>query len=194
MNRTWLVLTVPVAVVAIGALTWTVRSLIRTVRGSVVLSVPAVPEQPVRFSEAGRYSLNARASSRLTSVAGLRFSLEDAASGRQVPLDRTLVRTTVSSASGVRLELYGFTIVVPGTYLLRIQGEGPDAAAGLAIVFTRRYTPALVLHVLAIVALGALFIGSLVATALALTVRRAAAAEPGAAGVEHLATRDRLPR
>jgi hypothetical protein len=88
--------------------------------------------------------------------------------GQEVPLRRLLFRTQVSGIDKVRLSLYAFEVAVPGEYFLRAESlgaAGPDSA----VVFVRPLGLALVTHVLAIIALGALLIGSVVVTALALT-------------------------
>lgn len=170
MIRSWLLLILPVAVVAAAALAWTVRSLVRTVRGAVVLTVPPLPEQTIRFEAPGEYALNIEADSLSAVVAGLRFSLLDEQRGTELDLRKAIMRTRVSSFSRARLELYVVTIAQPGSYLLRVEGAGESLSASHpSIVFTRRFHVALVLHVLALIACGALVVGSLVATGLILS-------------------------
>jgi hypothetical protein len=170
VNRSWLLLTLPVAVVAMGALGWTIRSLLRTMRGAVVLSVPMMPRQVVRFEQPGEYALNIEADSQLAVIASLTFTLVDTERRTAVPLRTALVRTRVSSFSRARRELYGFSIAAPGNYVLRVDGAAESLAASHpAVVITRPFHGALVLHVLGLVASGALMIGSIVATGLILS-------------------------
>jgi hypothetical protein len=172
VNRSWLLLTLPVALLAIAALAWTVRSLLRTVRGAVVLSVPMMPRQVVRFEQPGQYALNIEADSLTAVIAGLQFTLVDTERRTAIPLRTALVRTRVSSLSRARRELYVFGIDAPGNYVLRVEGASESLAASHPfVVVTRPFGGALVLHVLALVASGALLIGSIVVTGLILAGR-----------------------
>jgi hypothetical protein len=163
LSRAWLFVTVPVALGAIGLLAWTALRLVRTARGAVVASVPVRAEQRVVFDHAGAFALNLEGPALARGVAGLRFTLSGAERGAAVPLHPILFRTRVSSFTRARLELFGFTLPAPGTYVLRVDGADPSAEQrGDAIVFTRRFTGALVAHVLALVALGAVLIGAIV--------------------------------
>jgi hypothetical protein len=88
----------------------------------------------------------------------------------QVPLRPIVFRTQSSSFSRSRLELYALTIPSAGNYSLHIDGIDPSADySAIAVVVARRYGASLVLHVLALVLLGATFIGSIVFSALLLT-------------------------
>ena len=169
LTRSWLAISLPLAVAALALLAFTVRSLLGTVRGSVVQRVPLRAEQPIDFAEGGEYALNLESDSR-TARTALGFTLADAARGAEVPLHRAIVRTRVSSLSRVRLELYRLTIPAPGAYVLRIAGASAEAAErGDAILFTRPRRAAIVVHVLALVACGAVLIGSIVLSGLVLS-------------------------
>jgi hypothetical protein len=133
----------------------------------VVLSVPALPRQVVRFDAPGEYALNIEADSMTAVIAGLQLTLVDTERRTTIPLEKALVRTRVSSFSRARRELYVFTLAAPGSYVLRVEGAGESLAPSQpAIVFTRRVNGAIVLHVLALIASAAALIGSLVATGL----------------------------
>jgi hypothetical protein len=81
-----------------------------------------------------------------------------------------------------RIELYSFTIPSPGAYTLRVAGIDPSADYSRhAILITRQYRGALVLHVLVLVALGVALIGSLVVTGLVLSGKSFAPASPNSA-------------
>jgi hypothetical protein len=169
LNRSWLLLTVPVGLAALGLLVATAVSLVRTVRGSVVTRVPVRAEQRVTLDRAGELALSYEGSMLSRGPAGLRFALTGA-DGAAVPLHGVLFRTRVSSFRRTRMELYDFTLRAPGAYVLRVEGLGPAEYGGDAIVFSRRFGAALVGHVLALVVLGAAFIGSMVATGLVFVV------------------------
>ena len=174
MNRSWLLLTLPVALLAAGLLAWTVRSLLRTVRGAVVLSVPMLPRQVVQFERAGQYALNVEADSLTALITGLEFTLVDTERRTAIPLRTAIMRTRVSSLSRARREMYAFSISAPGSYVLRTKGADESLLAGHpSLVITRPFHGALVLHVLGLVASGALLIGSMVATGLILAGRTA---------------------
>jgi hypothetical protein len=163
LSRSWLLLSLPLAVMALVLLVLTVRSLLGIVRRSVISSVPIREEQRIEFAQGGDYALNLESSSLVARVAGIDFTLASADRGVEVPLHRAIFRTRVSSASRGRLELYRFTIPSPGSFVLRIAGVSAAAAdRGDAIVFTRPYRIALVLHVVALVACGLALIGALV--------------------------------
>ena len=168
LSRSWLLLTVPVAVVAIGLLSWTVLSLVRSVRRSVVASVPVRDQQQVTFDRGGDFAFGLEGEIG-RSLGGLQFSLTGA-SRATVPLHRILVRTRVSSLSRARVELYSFTLPSRGAYTLRINGLDPSTDNGSdAIVFTRRFQGTLVAHILALIVLGAALIGSIVVSGFALS-------------------------
>jgi hypothetical protein len=102
-----------------------------------------------------------------------------AESGTSIALSPILFRTDVSSMSRSRLELYSFTIPSAGAYTLRIEGIDPATDySSHAILITRQYRAALVLHVLALVALGAALIGSLVVSGLVLSGKSLAPESP----------------
>jgi hypothetical protein len=163
-----MLLTLPLAIVALGLLSLTVVSLLRTVRRSVVASVPVREEQRVHFAEAGEYALSFESNELTGAVAGLKFGLTSVDGGAAVPLHRAIFRTRVSSFTRARLELYSFTLPKPGTYSLHLTGPRPSADSGDAIIFTRRVLGILVMHILALIAMGAMLVGSIVASGLAI--------------------------
>lgn len=76
-------------------------------------------------------------------------------------------RSTVTSMSGrVKLQVRSFTIAEPGAFTLRITGLHPEAAADNRLVISRPVRARMILHILGLVAFGALTIGSLVASVL----------------------------
>jgi hypothetical protein len=167
VSRSWLVLTIPVALASLGLLGWTALSLLRTVRASVVASLPVLPEQTVTINSSGDLSLNIESALLARRPTNLRFALASADGRSRIALTPVALQTHVSSMSRSRIELCAFTRPAPGAYVLRIDGIEPSANyADDAIVITRRYLPALVLHVLALIFLGAALIGSLVVSGL----------------------------
>jgi hypothetical protein len=170
VSRSWLFLTIPVALAALALLSRTALSLLRTVRGSVIASVPIRAEQQFTINSSGAFALNIESPVLTTRPATLRFALSSAASNSPIALLPIAFRTDVSSMSRSRIELYSFTIPSPGAYALRVDGIDPSTDYSRhAILITRQYLGALVLHVLALVALGIALIGSLVVTGLVLS-------------------------
>jgi len=142
----------------------TIRSLLRTLRTSVVATLPLVAEQPVTFQAAGPYELYGEGSFGSSVFAGLDFELNDA-EGRVVPMHRVLFRTVVRSFSGVRLQLRTFTIPRDGTFTLRVLGAA-HATERERLIIGIPARARIIAHVLALVMLGIITIGSLVATIL----------------------------
>ena len=167
MSRSWLLLTIPVALAAIALLSRTALSLLRSVRGSVIASVPIRSEQQLTINSSGDFALNLEAPTFTSHPASLSFSLAGVDPQSTIALHPIAFRTELSSMSRARLELYSFTIPSPGTYTLRVAGLNPATDYSThAIVITRQYRGALVLHVIALIALGVLLIGSIVISGL----------------------------
>lgn len=170
LSRSWLLLTIPVALTAIGLLSWTIASLLRTVRGSVIATVPIRAEQRVDINSSGDFAINIESPILTRRPTNLRFALSGADSEARIALYPILLQTDVTSMTRSRMELYAFTIPSAGTYKLRI--EGIDAVTDYgrdAILITRQFRGALVLHVLALIACGVALIGSLVVSGLVLS-------------------------
>ncbi|AHG88427.1 hypothetical protein J421_0890 [Gemmatirosa kalamazoonensis] len=162
----WLLVSLPVALVAIGLLVRVALSLVRATRAAVVVRVPVRAEQRVTFERGGALSLNLEASDLARARVGLRFSLT-AADGSEVLLRPAVAPITVSSFMRARMELMRLTLPSPGAYVLRVDGADPRDGND-AIVFTRPLGASLVRHVVALIAVGALLVGSLVVSGLAL--------------------------
>ena len=170
MSRSILFLTVPVAIAALALLSWTALSLLRTVRGSVVTSIPTRAEQQVHFDATGNLALNLEGPLGALLPRKLHLTLSSTDGATRIPLASIAFRTEVTSMSRSRIELYTFTIPAPGDYVLRI--DGLDASvdySACAIIIARQYGVSLVLHVLALVALGVALIGSIVVSGLVLS-------------------------
>jgi hypothetical protein len=170
VSRSVLVLTIPVAIAALVLLSWTVVSLLRTVRGSVVTSVPIRAEQQVHFDATGNLALNLEGPLGALLPTKLHYALSSADGATRIPLASIAFRTEVTSMSRSRIELYVFTIPAPGDYVLRI--DGLDATVdytACTIIIARQYGVSLVLYVLALGALGVALIGSIVVSGLVLS-------------------------
>lgn len=161
----WLALTVPVFVVAAVLLGLTIRSLIRAVRASVVASVALRAKERLALPRAGNYDLYGEGTFMSRDFGALEFSLSDSA-GAAVPLHSVLFRTKVSSFTRVRLKLRHFTVADAGTFTLRVTGIRENQDPENRIVIATPVTMKMVLHILVIVVLAMLTIGSLVGSSL----------------------------
>lgn len=159
-SDSWLVAAVAAFLIAALLLARTIRSLIRTMRGSVVASVPVLAEQTFPLSQPGTYDLYVEGRRFSRDFGALDFALSDSA-GAPVSLQRILFRTTVSGVSRVRLLLRRFTVSGAGTFTLRITGIRPDQDPENRIVFATPVTARMVLHILAIISLAMLAMASL---------------------------------
>jgi hypothetical protein len=170
LSRSWLFLTVPVALASVGLLSRTALSLLRIVRASVIATLPIRSEQTVAINSSGDLSLNIDSPMLARRPTNLRFELTSADGQSRIALLPLEIQTDVTSMSRARLELCAFTLPASGNYVLRIDGIDPSANyADDAIVITHRYMTALVLHVLALVFLGTALIGSIVVSGLVLS-------------------------
>jgi len=169
-SRSWLLLTAPAALAAALLLWKTIASLVRTVRESVVASLPVRAEQRVAIEHPGELALDLEVPFLTRRPTGLSFTVRREGDSMPIPLRPIIIRTESSSFSRSRLELYALTIPSAGAYSLRIDGLDPSADySATSVVFARRYGGALVLHILALIVLGATLIGSIVFSALLLT-------------------------
>lgn len=152
----WLALSVLAALL----LGWTVRSLVRVLRYSVVAALPICPEQPLQLPGAGSYDLYVEGLRFTTDFARIEFALLDP---RRVPvrLRPAIFRTLVSGARRIRLRLRSFEATAAGRYTLQLSGIQPDQDPENRIVVARSITQQMVLHILAIVVLGSLAMGAL---------------------------------
>jgi len=159
----WIAVSAPVCVLAIGLLIRVIRSLIRTTRASVVSSFPLRERQIVALPSAGDYDLYVEGRHFSRDFGGLDFALTDAA-GASLPLRGSLFRTEVSSLSRVRLKLRSFRAPAAGDFTLSVTGIPAAQDPANRLVVARPFVAALIGHVLGLIAVSVLVIGSLGAT------------------------------
>lgn len=159
-SRQWIALLLPVCGMSLWLLVRTIRSLIRTTRDAVVATLPATAEQTVTLHPGG-YALAVESRHFSRDFAAVDFELRDSA-GTVIPLPNVLFRTKISSSSRVQLELRRFTIVAAGDYLLRTTGLSPTADSANRLIVRRPAGAQIALHIVTLVVLGILAIGSLV--------------------------------
>jgi hypothetical protein len=160
ISESWLVAAVALFLIAAFLLGWTIRSLIRTVRGSVVASIPLRDVQTFSLPHPGACDLYVEGTRFSRDFGSLEFALSDPA-GAAVNLQSVWFRTTISGVSRVRLHLRSFKVVDAGTLTLRISGIKPDQDPENRIVFATPVRTRMVLHILALIALGVLTMASL---------------------------------
>ena len=143
----------------------TIAGLVRATRDSVVANLPLQPDQTFQLPSAGPYDLYLEGN-RLTSIpSGLSFIVTDSA-GHPVEVRTALIRVEVSSFSRARLKLADLASAAGGTFRLQIQGLPAERSSDFRVLLARPIAGTLVLHVLALIALGLVVVGSLVASAL----------------------------
>jgi hypothetical protein len=130
----------------------------------VILDLPVVRTQEITLPEGGRFQLSVETRRGATGFRSLDYRLV-AATGKAVALHPVLAPTTVSSLSRVRVPVRTFMFLGPGRLTLEVAGGGafPDDDR---LMITRPMGGPVLVHVLALVALGAVTIGSLVASVL----------------------------
>ncbi len=168
LGTVWLALTVPLFCVSAVLLARTIRGLVRTTGDAVILDLPIVRTQEITLLEGGRFQLSIETRRGSSGFRGLDYRLVDTAGG-QVALHRVVLPTTSSSLSRVRVPVRSFVSLAPGRLTLEVTGGGafPDDDR---LMITRPIAAPVVVHVLALVVLGAVAIGSLVASVLVMTL------------------------
>jgi hypothetical protein len=174
----WLVLTIPVFLIAAFLL---IRSVIKLVGAAwaepvavVPLAAPAAGSDaitaPIELAAAGAMSITAEGKRFTRDFAGVSVALADAA-GRAVPVAKRLMPMTTSGVSRVRMKLWTAAIPAAGRYTVTVHGLDPgrDYAESRLLVLP---DVALVGSILQVVATAMLMIGALVATGLALFAAR----------------------
>lgn len=159
-------LTIVVAVIGVALLVYSIVRLLGVVRASVIVRLPAVPEQDVTFAQAGPTVLCIETTHFGSAFSGVQFAMRDA-TGRNVASSPILFRAKVSGFTRVRLSVRSFEIPLPGHYRLIATGIAPERdMSQAALVFTRPFAGAMVRWILGIVLGGVGLIGGTVLTAL----------------------------
>ncbi len=160
--------TIGTALFGAALLACSIVRLIAVVRTSIIVRLPVLREQDVRFPEPGLVMLCIETTYLDSSFGGAGFALTDF-SGHDVPSAPILFRTKVSSFSRVRLSIRTFQIPRAGRYRLVVTGvpQGRDMSKS-ALVFARPFAGALVLWILGIVFGGICLVGGIVLSALRL--------------------------
>jgi hypothetical protein len=159
----WLLLTVPALVISAVLLALTVRSLLRTLSGAAVAVLPLLPEQTFRLPEPAIYDLYIEGHLGTMDFTGLKYQLKDSG-GRSVPMSGVLFRATVTTLSRARLLVQTFQVSEAGAFTLQVNGLRPGMAPDDRVLISRPVRGAMIVHILALVVLGCVTIGSMVAS------------------------------
>lgn len=175
ISRWWVLVAFPILILAGVALAATLRRLVRTTRAAVLTSVPLAPATQVTFAEPGEFGLSIETVNGFGGVyrfRALRWAIVGA-DGRQLRTWRSPSNTRVSSFSRMRVEVARVAVPAAGTYAVHVDGvELPAVKDRAAIVVTRPFGFQLVLYILAMIALGAILICSLIVAIVAATGAR----------------------
>jgi hypothetical protein len=154
-----------IAAVLLGAalLFFNITGLLALLRETDVAILPVVPEQEVRFTDAGSYVLEIEQPRLSRAMRGAHFRLLDAKADEEVPSRPIVFRGTRAGLSSARLSERTFHVPHSGSYRLQIGGLAPAAdVSAVQVVFTQPNTPVLVLRILGIVGGGVCLIGGVV--------------------------------
>lgn len=164
-NR-WLLISLPMLLIALGVLAFSIRGLLRLLRGRTVTSVTLGTQSTISIPSAGPYDLSVSGRLGTTDFAGVDFQMYDE-SGSAVPLRPVVMRVSSTSMSGrTTLQLRTFDAPRSGNYALTVTGIRAGSDPGNTIVIGRPAGGPLVGWILAIVFSGVLLILSIVASAL----------------------------
>ena len=143
-----------------------IGGVLRLLRESEVVALPAAAQQQVTFQEPGSYVLHQRQPRLNTALMRAQFALRDAG-GNDVPSSAIIFRTRTSGFSTASISVRSFEVPRAGAYTLIVTGIKADAdLSRVELVFTRPYAGQLVLWILGIVLGGVCTIGGLVFTSL----------------------------
>jgi hypothetical protein len=162
----WIFISLPVIVLAAGALAFSVRGLLALLRAQTIATMALRARSSIALPSAGTYDLSVSGRLGTNDLAGLDFRLHDE-SGSAVPLRDVVMRVTRTSMSGrTTSQVRTFEAARGGRYVLDVTGIQEGSNPGNEIVIGRPAGLALVAWILAIVLSGALLILAIVASAL----------------------------
>jgi len=160
-NGVWI--SIPVLVIAVVMLVFFIKSVIRMKAEKTIMSIPAVEQQDVEFTEAGNVVLCIEGPLLTTRFGGVKYELI-ASDGSPVKGHVTLFHSRSSSFTKIRMEMKSFELPYPGRYTIKLINFGPPKPKDgeHRIVFMKPNLAQAVGYILGIVFSGILFIGSIV--------------------------------
>ncbi len=163
LYRNGLWISIPVFVFAVVMLIFFIKSVIRMKAEKTIMSVPAMEQQYVDFTEAGNVILCIEGPLLTTRFGGVKYELT-ASDGSPVKGHVTLFHSRSSGFTKVRMEMKSFELPYPGRYTLNLKNFGPPKPKDgeHRVVFMRPNLAQAMMYVLGIVFSGILFIGSIV--------------------------------
>jgi hypothetical protein len=174
----WLVLTIPVFVLAAALLIRAVVRLVAVAWAQPLAVVQLAPppagsdalDASIELAAPGSVAIAGEGKRMTSDFAGLSVALADAA-GRAVPVRDVLVTTTTSGVSRVRLKLASAGVPAAGRYTVTVRGLDPKRSYAESRLLFLPNVPVVGL-ILQVVATAILMMGALVATGLALFATR----------------------
>ncbi len=160
-NGLWI--SIPALALAVVLLIFLIKSVIRLKKESTIMSVPAVEQQYIEFTEAGNVVLCIEGPLLTTRFGGVKYELI-ASDGSPVKGHVTLFHSRSSSFTKVRMEMKSFELPRPGRYSLNLTNFGPPKPKDNehCIVFMRPNLARTVAYIVGIVLSGMLFVCSIV--------------------------------
>jgi hypothetical protein len=134
----------------------------RAWRAAEIVRSAAVPEQTIRFPEAGEVGLFLDGPRFYTYQKRLQYSLSQAATGLAVPITPVYAGTGVRTPKRSRVQRGRLLLPAPGDYSLRIGGLSPGDAGDYAVVFMHPVTGQVLRFILTCILLAFGLIGGLV--------------------------------
>ena len=154
---------VPGFCLGVALLIWCIVDLVRVVRAAVLVRLPLAEENLLTINRAGPLVLCIEGPLFTMRFGGLSYEMVSA-DGTPVPCRRTLFRATTSGFTKARMEVRRFRVDRPGDYTLRVGGVGERKPGDSEhhLVFVKPHLPAVLAHILGIIAAAWLVVGGLV--------------------------------
>jgi len=154
---------VPGFFLGVALLVWCIVDLVRVIRASVLIRLPLAAENPITVNQPGPVVLCIEGPLFSTRFAGFGYDMVSE-NGEPVPCRRLLFRATTSGFTTARMELRRFRVDRPGDYTLRVTGIGEHQPRDSEhhFVLVKPHLPAVLAHILGIIASAWLTIGSIV--------------------------------
>ena len=154
---------VPMFCFGLALLIWCIIDLVRVVRAAVIIRLPLADEHTLTINQAGPLVLCIEGPLFSTRFGGFGYEMVSEG-GEPVVCRRTLFRATTSGFTTARMEVRRFRVDRPGDYTLRVSGIGaPQPRDGEHhLVFVKPHLPAVLAHILGIIAAAWMLVGGLV--------------------------------
>ena len=129
MNRQWLWMSIPVALIGLAILPFAVIRLLNLVNDATLVSLPLVQEQTLHLETTGSMLLHGEGPRFTTAFGKLEFELTFQVDNKPVELNPVYLKSSSSGITHSRLSLRAFDIEYPGEYQLKISGLDDNCKA-----------------------------------------------------------------